>query len=370
MSRTVGLVVNPVAGMGGSVGLHGTDGAERLAEARRRGATPVVFGRVARLLARLDLRDAALLVGSGPLGQDEARAAGLATEVVGPGVPGETTAHDTRRVAQALCERGCDVVLFAGGDGTARDVVAAVGSEQTVLGVPSGVKMRSGVFAASPEAAADIVTELLTSGSARLVKADVVDVGDDGVSPILHGVATVLAGTRGHLVGPKASSTAGGGAALDALASALAKELRGGVLYLVGPGTTAGAVLSELGLEASALGVDAVFNRHLVGRDLSELQVWRLLEAHPDSELILGVIGGQGFLLGRGNQQLSARVLHRVGASRITVVAAERKLLDLDPAELRLDLDGDVEGLFGNFCRVRVGPRRYLALPVVRPNRN
>ena len=185
MAVLLGLLVNPVAGMGGRVGLHGTDGPFRLEEARRRGATPVTGPRAARALqrvARRQLPDLTVLAPRGTMGSELAASCGLATRALDLDLQAgaETTAADTDRAARMLAEAGAELVLFAGGDGTAADIVRAVGARVPVLGIPSGVKMRSGVFAPSPEAAGELAADFLALTDRPVARAEVVDLVELG----------------------------------------------------------------------------------------------------------------------------------------------------------------------------------------------
>ena len=388
MRRLVGFLVNPLAGIGGRVGLHGTDGAELVAEARRRGAQPVAPARAMRALRRLaarhDVGNLTVAVPPDPMGSELAAASGLHTQLLDVPIASPTTSADTAAVARAARDAGVDLLLFAGGDGTAADLLVAVGQSIPLLGIPSGVKMRSGVFAASPETAGELAADhLVRLGNAPLgqapaellVTAEVIDAasgegdvptgGAHSMESKFLGVALVPRGSRGRLVPPKSASALSSNAALDALADAVASELDPGILYLIGPGTTTARVLAALGLEASTLGVDAVAAGELVGTDVSEGEILELADTYPRTKLILGVIGGQGMLLGRGNQQLSPRVLARVSPKDVTILSSADKLAALRPPLLRVDVG--VEASFpwlAGHRRVRVAPRRDMMMRV------
>lgn len=175
MSGLLGLVVNPIAGMGGRVALKGTDGPEALRLARARGAVPVAPQRAARALAQLALQapDVRLLAAPGPMGADLALGAGLHTEATSGTPTDDTSAADTRDAAAEMRARGVDLLLFAGGDGTARDIHAAIGADLPLLGIPTGVKMHSGVFAVSPAAAGTAAAAYLRAPA--LHEAEIVD---------------------------------------------------------------------------------------------------------------------------------------------------------------------------------------------------
>lgn len=368
MSRRLGLIVNPVAGLGGRVGLKGTDGPEIVRRALELGAQPVAPARAERALARLDRhRDGITIVaGARAMGSDAARDHGFATEVVAGSGSDETTADDTRAAAAEMERRKVELILYAGGDGTTRDIVDAVGTRVPILGIPTGVKMHSGVFATSPEAAADLAASHLARDGGELREAEVMDVDEDGlragrVSAVLYGVARVPR-DRARVQGPKAASRPGD-AALDALCRELGAEASTG-LALFGPGTTTQRILAGMGIGGTLLGIDAVEDGRLAGRDLGEAELLELLDGRS-ARIVVSVVGGQGYVLGRGNQQLSPEVIRRAGLDNLVVVASLDKLLALDPPRLLVDtgdlgLDEELSG----YRRVRVAPGHSVVFPV------
>lgn len=367
MTELLGLIVNPVAGLGGRVGLKGTDGAETVRRARELGAEPIAPERAARALRRLNrVRDRIeLLCAAGAMGAEVAQARDLHTEVIHVGGSYETSAADTRAAAAVMERRRVALILFAGGDGTTRDIVDEVGTRVPILGIPTGVKMQSGVFATTPEAAGDVALAYLVSDLPVSREGEVLDIDEDALrdghlSARLYGLARVPDDQR-RVQHPKAGSFPAD-AALDALCRRLADELHH--LTLVGPGSTMQRVLSHRGIEGSMLGVDAVEDGRLVGRDLNEAQLLELTHARA-ARLLIGVVGGQGFLFGRGNQQLSPRVIRRVGPENIEIVASLDKLLALNPPKLHLDTgDPELDRLLSGYRRVRVAPDRYLVFDV------
>jgi predicted polyphosphate/ATP-dependent NAD kinase len=359
----LGLIVNPIAGLGGRVGLKGTDGPHTVREALRRGATPVAHERADRALARLERYGEQLEVvtAAARMGADVSRAHGFATAVLDVGDAETTTAADTRAAAAELERRGVDLILFAGGDGTARDVVGSVGRRVPILGIPTGVKMHSGVFATSPEAAGELAASHLLTRTAELRDAEVLDLSDqdDGrVSPRLFALANVPYDRR-RLQHPKAGSRPAD-TDLDAACRELARELEG--LTVLGPGTTTQRVLTHLGLEGSLLGIDVVEDGRLVGSDLDESHLLSLLDGRA-ARLVLGVVGGQGYVFGRGNQQLSPAVIRAIGLDRIEIVASLEKLIALDPMLLRVDTgDPALDRELCGYRRVRVAPGHTVVL--------
>ena len=349
--------------MGGSTALKGTDGAATLARARALGAEPLAPARAQRALARLaaDSGRTPILTAPGALGADVAKAAGFDVQVIEGAAAAETSAEDTRRVARALRDRAVSLILFAGGDGTARDILDAVGSDFPILGIPAGVKMQSAVFAVSPEAAGQLAALVAADRDGRIAfrEAEVMDIDEEELragrlSARLYGYARVP--FEQHLMqNPKAGGSAED-ATLDALCREVAEEMAPRLLYVIGPGTTTQRVLHHLGLEGSLLGVDAVLDGKLIGRDLTGAELARLVEGRP-ARIILGIIGGQGYSFGRGNQQIGAQVIRAVGRENIILLASQQKILALGENRLLADTgDPAVDALLRGYIRVRLAP--------------
>ncbi|MFB6303777.1 MAG: ATP-NAD kinase family protein [Haloferacaceae archaeon] len=339
----VGFVVNPIAGMGGRVGLKGTDG--KVAEARERGAEPRAPRRARRALDALAARlgDVTLLTWGDPMGASLAREAGFDPAVLGAPDGPETTAADTREAVAAFADAGVDVVLFVGGDGTAGDVAAALDGETPVLGVPAGVKVYSSVFAVSPEDAATVLASY-----DRVEGREVLDIDEDEyrtgeVNPELRAVVPV------PVAEALQSSKQLGGGSVEALAEGFAATVDPGTTYVFGPGSTVGAIERALGFEGSPLGVDVWRDGEVLARDASEAEI---LDALGDrNEIVVSPIGGQGFVFGRGNPQLSPDVIRRC---EVTVVASREKLDGL--GQLRVDTDDPaLDAELRGWTRVRVG---------------
>jgi predicted polyphosphate/ATP-dependent NAD kinase len=360
-----GLIVNPVAGLGGRVGLKGSDGPEVWKKALSLGAVPESPNRAIRALERLaDLRDSLeMFTYPAEMGEEEARACGFSPRVLGTIERGASTPEDTERAASAMSEEGVELILFAGGDGTARDIYRAVGQRLPVLGIPSGVKIHSGVFAASPAHAGEIARLFLTNRtSVPLREAEVMDIDEQAfrhnrLSAHLYGYLRIPY-RREHLQGSKAGSSRGERVSFDEIASEVILGMEPDHLYIIGPGTTTLAIMEKLGIPATLLGVDAVMNRKSTGTDLNEAQLLGLLEGRPGI-IVVTVIGGQGFILGRGNQQISPRVIRKAGVQNIRVAAAEEKLLGLGDSPLRVDTgDPELDAELSGYLPVIVGLNR------------
>lgn len=369
---TMGLIINPIAGMGGSVALHGTDG-PALQEALELGATPVAASRARRALqaVRVGSFDLTVVAAPGAMGADVALESGLPTEILRLPQSENTTAADTIAAARVLSERPVDLLMFVGGDGTARDVTSAVGSAIPVLGVPAGVKMHSGVFGRTPEVAGTMAHRYLRDPAATpLREVDVMDVAEEGRGSDrprvrLFGSARIPF-VPGMVQLSKASPMVHDDGAMDAVCVEIAEAMEPGRMYLIGPGSTTARILAALGLPGTTLGVDVVLDGELLAVDASEATLLGLLANGRPVSLVLGVIGGQGFLLGRGNQQLSPAVLSMIDRDDITIVAGSEKILALDPPVLYVDLDGagTVSSLTG-YHRVRTGVRSSTMLRVI-----
>jgi len=355
MSR-FGFVINPIAGMGGRVGLKGTDGLA--AEAVRLGAEPIAGARALVSLRVLkSLLDGApgapsidWLTASGVMGEDALRAAGFATIEVVHAAATATSVHDTQAVVQKLVCARVDLVLFCGGDGTARDVCRVTGEETPILGIPSGVKMYSGVFGITPARTAEILMRYLM-GEIGLAAAEIVDLDEEKYRRDEWAVRLYM--TARTPFEPTYVQTAKAlivGVDEDAVKEDIAAYLREEIdmqpetLFLLGPGSTVQAVGRALDIDKTLLGVDAVVDHQIVDKDLNERQILDLLARYRQRKLVLSPIGAQGFLLGRGNQQLSPRVVRLIGAENIIVVATPAKLartplLRFDSGDSTLDAD-------------------------------
>ncbi|MET8699600.1 ATP-NAD kinase family protein [Kitasatospora sp. NPDC058032] len=350
----VGLIVNPVAGLGGAVALKGSDGAEVQARALALGAVPRARARAAAALRALRARRPEVLVRTvaGPMGEESALAAGVRYQLAHRPPASGTGAADTRAAVAALGV--VDLLLFAGGDGTARDVLDA-GPRPPVLGVPAGVKVYSGCFAVSPAAAG--------AGAAafdgRTVEAEVVDLDEEehragGPGVRLYGTVRVPAG-RVRLSGRKTGSSAAPPGSAESIARAVVAAMRPGTAYALGPGATTLAVGRALGLELTPLGVDVVRDGAVLARDVTEQRLLTLAMSHV-TQGVLSVIGGQGFVIGRGNQQFSPRVLDALAG--VTVLATQQKLAALGGRPLLVD-SGDpmADAALAGHVRVVTGHR-------------
>jgi predicted polyphosphate/ATP-dependent NAD kinase len=355
----LGLIVNPRAGIGGPLALKGSDGA-LAGRALAQGAQALAGQRAVRALTGIGHVE--IFTASGAMGQAAALAAGHQAIVVHQAPP-VTTAADTVAAARAVCAAGIDLLVFAGGDGTARDLLGATGVVP-VLGIPAGVKMHSAVFATSPAAAAALLGELAAGQALRPLAAEIIDRAADGAAT-LFGLLPAPQGPRRQAA--KAAGPGTANADLSAACAALARELTDCPLAIIGTGGTMLAVKQALAGDGTLLGVDVYAGGQLLARDADEGRLWQVLAGTPvGARLVLGVIGGQGFLLGRGNQQLSARIIRAVGRPALTILAGADKLAGLAAGQLLVDSgDEALDQALAGHIAVRTGPRRQMMMAVV-----
>lgn len=361
--RTIGLIVNPVAGMGGSVGLKGTDG-EMHAKALAMGAEPVSPARTREFLSHITCRDKIqLLVAPGPMGAAHAEAIGLNFEIIGT-IPVNPGPEDTKSIARDMLNAGAELIVFAGGDGTARDIADAIDLQVPVIAIPSGVKIYSSVFAYSPRAAAELLDAYVDD--ADVAEEEVLDIDEDAfragrVDSRHYGFLLVPEVGRLLQAGKQSSGMTGSTAdAKQEIAAAVVEGMRPQTLYLLGSGTTVRAIADELDIEKTLLGVDAVVDGQLIGRDLNERSILELLDRYPQAVIIVTPLGGNGFIFGRGNKQFTPQVLRRVGRDNIVVVANKDKLLKfsslhIDTGDPKLDdsMAGYIDVIVArDYCKV------------------
>lgn len=361
----LGLILNPIAGLGGAVGLKGTDTPEILQQALARGAIAQATSRACDTLRTAAAAlDGALNVvaAAGAMGETAARTAGLTVQVVHGG-DGETSAEDTVKAASEILAQSVQLLLFVGGDGTARDIYRAVGERLPVLGVPAGVKMHSGVYATNPRAAGELAARYLREEMATR-PVEVMDLDEEAfragsVATRLYGYLSVPYDPirlQGIKIGKVSSDTA----ALDAIAVEVSERMRPGELFILGPGTTTRAIARRLGLEKTLLGVDLIRDGRIIAADVGAQQIEQTVEqAGGAATVVVTPIGGQGHIFGRGNQQIGQGVLRRLGRERILVVATPQKLESLQGRALQVDTgDAALDRALAGYQRVITGHRR------------
>lgn len=372
--------MNPIAGMGGSVGLKGTDGGMHK-QALALGATPVAPQRARETLAHIRCRDdVAWLVAPGAMGADVVAGFDMTYLVVGA-IGEETTGEDTRRIARLMLDAGAELLVFAGGDGTARDVHDAMSAlppyqRIPVVAIPAGVKVYSAAFALSSQAAAELVDAFVEGTCPELaegtsvVEEEVLDIDEDAfrenrLDAHLYGYLLVPAVERFLQPGKVASSASPSVEEnkLD-IAASFVESMAPETLYLLGPGTTVKAIADALALPKTLLGVDAVCDGALIAADVNERTILDLLKRYPQRKIVVTPLGGNGFIFGRGNKQFTPEVIRRVGREHILIVGTEDKMRGLPG--LRVDTgDAALDEALGGYFEVAVGYKRGRVMKVL-----
>ena len=366
--KTLGFIVNPIAGMGGAVGLKGTDGKDILEKAIDLGAEPVAPARAESFLSELKAikKDVRLIVGAGLMGETEARNHGYSCKVFGEKRK-QTSNEDTVETAKEIVKEGVDLLIFCGGDGTARDVLNAVDKQLPVLGVPTGVKMHSAVFAVDPKAAARIASRFLRK-QLPLWEAEVMDIDEEAfrrgrVSARLHGYLLTPYEPRliqgAKMASPMTESDVRNQAAI---AVYVIETMKPDVVYIISAGTTTRIIGDLLDEKKTLLGMDLFCNKKLIAKDVNEKQI---LEAIKDktARIIVTPIGGQGFIFGRGNQQISPEVIRQVGIDNIVVIATKNKMKNLK--SLKVDTgDTELDAAFRGTIKVVTDYKMEQTVPI------
>ncbi|MFA7412243.1 MAG: ATP-NAD kinase family protein [Tissierellaceae bacterium] len=356
----LGFIVNPIAGMGGRVGLKGTDGPEILEKALNLGAIPESPEKAKRALkVLLPIKDQIeIYTYPGIMGEEETRSLGFNPRVLGSEKE-DYQSKDTEEAAREMVARGVDLILFAGGDGTARNIYSAIGTEVPVIGIPAGVKIHSGVYASHPKAAGQIALKFLQGEEMNIVEAEVMDIDEDAFR---DGIVTArLYGYMNIPLEPELIQTTkstGGQTpeeeALEGIAEAVVDNMEENPdsYYIIGSGTSTRPIMNALGLANTLLGIDIVKGGELIASDVNERQILDIIQDHK-AKIVVTVIGGQGYIFGRGNQQISGEVIKKVGKENIIVIASNNKIRSLEDRPLLVDTgDDEVNSMFNGYIRV------------------
>jgi len=350
----LGFVINPYAGIGGTVALKGSDGSGIVEQALLRGATPQAQKRAHAAMQKLTadrdiLSDASILTAAASMGEDVLRALDLPGEVIYHS-EAQTSAADTKNMIRLFIEQQVDLIVFAGGDGTARDVLDVLNgelqSEIPVVGIPAGVKIHSAVYAVTPSHAGELIHLLLSGEPMSLHESQVMDLDENAfrkghVDAKCYGYLFVpVDDTRMQLI--KQGGLNHHDITVQDIASDIIETMEDDVFYLIGSGSTTAEIMAQLSLPNTLLGVDIICNQQLLESDVDEQTILKTIQGHP-AKMVLTIIGGQGHVFGRGNQQLSAKVIRQIGRENIIIIASNEKLRSLDSD---VDLDKQLAGLY------------------------
>ncbi|BAB66288.1 ATP-NAD kinase family protein [Sulfurisphaera tokodaii] len=352
MLKKIGFLVNPIAGSGGRIGHKGSDDLyiENL-------ETPL---KIKRFLSLAPKKGVEYIVAENKMGEIYFNNDFKFT-VIETLNKEKTTREDTIYVTNRFLELKCDIIVFAGGDGTARDIYSVVDQKIPILGIPSGVKMHSGVFANTPEAAAIILTKYV-NGEATLTDAEILDVDEEeyrkGRYEVkLYGIAKTV--TFGNYLTPSKEEIISNEEELEAIAEYVINNLiRDNEYYIFGSGSTVKYILKKLGYKTNFLAIDVTYGKKLVK---TSVNYYDLLNLTGELNLILTPIGKQGFLIGRGNQEIGPEVLQKIRRDKIIIVSTRSKLNTIEC--LRIDtgnplLDRKFQGIY----KVIVGYEEFVAI--------
>lgn len=371
--KKVGLLINPIAGMGGRVGLKGTDGVDIIELAQERGAIPESSNKAVKALKQLlPLRDECLfLVAEGSMGEMAVREVGLPYKIIyKPGTDG-TSVTDSIELMNQFKRMAIDLLLFAGGDGTARDVVDTIGLSIPVVGIPTGVKIHSPIFAITPEAAGRLAIDYLSDAIRDVIEKEVIDIEEtafrrDEIVTDVFGYLNVP-NNQTQLQNLKSPSTQDDAAAQVSAALQVIDDMVDGVYYIVGSGSTTHRVLEELELSGTQLGVDIVKDGFLIAKDVSESEILKIIGDKP-IKLIVTPMGGQGYLLGRGNQQLSDKVLAHIEKDDIIILSTHGKMNTLFGRPLWIYTgNAEIDLKLRGYYKIVLGYGRYAIYKVEAP---
>ncbi len=346
----LGLIINPYAGVGGPAALKGSDHKNAMKVALERGVQPKALERVKQMLLSIesDITQIQIITASGAMGADVCHyLSNISVQIVFQ-TPSNTSAEHTQLAAKRIQQENVDLLVFVGGDGTARDIFTAIGSDQTVLGLPAGVKMHSAVFAVTPRAVASVIDSMI---SHKLVAARMAEVRDIDEEAFSKG----LVKTRyfGEMQIPddqllvqtvKCSGLLDDEIMLDELCAFLVEtiDLEADALYILGSGGTLKHLKETLGIDSpTLLGVDVWYQGRILYHDIHEQKLFELIQDYPKVKILLSVIGGQGVVLGRGNQQISSRIIEHVGIQSLQFISTQAKLLALGGRALSVDSGDD-----------------------------
>lgn len=362
--RRIGLIINPIAGVGGKAGLKGSDGEAIQKKALEKGGvleagykTKIALEELLSIKNKIEF-----ITPHGAMGEDVLRELGFRYELIGDNKK-ITSAVDTEAAAEELKEKNVEVLVFAGGDGTARNIFNAIGLSLPCIGIPAGVKIHSAVYANNPKSAGIAIRMFLDNPqAAQMLDREVMDIDEtlfrqNIVEAKLYGYLLVPY-LKNLIQNPKASSRYGTHDVEDIAEEVL--NLMGhkdkNCCFIFGTGGMTFKILEHIGLKGSLLGVDVVKNRKLVLSDGSEQELYDFVKDEQEVVLIVTAIGGQGHIFGRGNQQLSPRIIRLIKKDDLWIVASADKIFALDGNTLRVDTsDPELDQELAGYRKVITG---------------
>lgn len=360
MEYKIGLIINPIAGMGGKVGLKGTDGEESLRRAIDMGAEKEAPNKAIITIKYIidNLLDIEIVTFPGDMGENECNSLGIYPTVLTSEAKEQTTYKDTEDAAVSLADK-VDLILFAGGDGTARNIYNSIKTSLPAVGIPAGVKIHSAVFATNPTNAGKIVVDYFKKNNVELRESEVMDIDEElfregYVAAKLYGYLNVPY-KQDYVQSLKSGSIYSDNVCLEGIADYTIERMENNTIYLIGSGTTTKKIMEKLNLPYTLLGIDIIKNEELLYSDANEEDILRFIE-NQNFKIIVSLIGGQGFIFGRGNQQLSHKVIKKAGKKNIIIIASPNKILGLKGRSMLVDTgDEQTDKLLSGYYKVTVG---------------
>lgn len=360
--KLLGFLINPIAGIGGRYGFKGSDEPALVTLALRRGAKLISPERAERTLKVLyPVRHAIRLVcPPGIMGAVSAEKCGFEARVLPLNISEPSTPQDTMNAAKIMAEEDVPLILYAGGDGTTVDLLNAIGQDVPILGIPAGVKIWSATFADTPESAGQIAMRFLWE-ELPVKEAEVLDVDEEAFRR-----GELMVKLKGYALTPYEPFLLQGSKMMSptaqyerdaqlAIANYVKELIKPGTLYILGPGSTCKVIADVLGVEKTPLGVDLIKDGKIIVKDAGEEEILKVLSSEKEAKVIVSPIGRQGFIFGRGNQQISSEVIKAVGISNVIIVATPHKLSSLP--FLRVDTgDPELDAKFvGKYVKIITG---------------
>lgn len=366
----IGLIVNPIAGMGGSVGLKGTDGEDILKKALILGSKPKAPIKAIKALSELESIKENIKIITGPqdMGENEAKNLGFNTEIIHVGNKQSTSSEDTIYIAREMLNKDISLLIFVGGDGTARDIYKAVEDKVITIGIPAGVKIHSPVYAINPKTGGQLALKFLIKKINIGVEREVLDLDEEmyrngKVNTKLYGYLRVPR-EKAFMQNKKAPTPLSEEASQKAIGLFIVDNMKEDTIYIIGPGTTTRAVLDTLNLKSTLLGIDIIKNKNIIKSDANEKDILKAIKNNK-AKLIITPTGGQGYLLGRGNQQISDNVIKSIGRENIIVVSTLYKLQTLKFKPLYIDTSNEeVDNMLSGYMKIVVGYKEEIMYPV------
>lgn len=355
----VGFVINPIAGMGGTVALKGTDGL--IKEALNLGATPVspiraelFFSYLSRTVQIETKSEILFLTPSSPMGEQIVSKFSFNYKIINLNIDHRiTTPQDTKDAVRLFEQEQVDLIIFVGGDGTSIDIGMSLTKETPILGIPSGVKTYGSVFSHTPEEAASVLLSFNQSKASN--NAELLDLDEK-----LYNKGIISIELKGYVHVPAfphyfqhAKERVEHNESEEGILEGISEEIydlitsiKSKKLLIIGPGSTFNPFASKIGIIRSILGIDCIECSEdgkfkTIISDAREDQIFSLLNRYHDVFILVTPIGGMGYIFGRGNHQISPRIVNKVSKNNLLIACSPQKLSTIQEQTLRVDTSNE-----------------------------